>query len=534
MIALILGGALMLGICVFIHELGHYTMGRLVGVKAEIFSIGYGRGIWKKKIGDTTWQVTAIPIGGYVKFYGDDISGNDKTPGGLFSVPPLTRIIPVLGGPLFNLILGFGIFLLLHTISGPIAPRVDFWEETMQDSPAYRAGLRSGDSITAINGEAVHDFHDLQKLVLLSGGADLTVDADRNGSKVQVKVKPEVDTAGRALIGLRAPGERNLKVNYPSRLVWAYKLQSFLGHTELPAGLRAYPYLNNGDVILSVQGRNVKSATELQDLLGEFHGQPVQIRVKRQTLSWLAPWFTEETTVTVPSQAEYRIELHNLVDLKYGTPVADQVLLSNVEAHQRALSILSIDGKPPGSYEKMYEALATERAITLTLKDRNYSAKAHAAKIGLLGFRPDSRIETTYLPGHGSVSEVISHAFGDTAKNVMVYPAFFGSLISGRLSFIDNAMGPVGMFAAAGVVLESGIQDYLGMFAAISIALFIMNLLPFPVVDGGHVVFFLYEAVRGKPVTPGIMEGIYRGGLAVLVFMGLWIMYRDILFISGL
>jgi regulator of sigma E protease len=61
-----------------------------------------------------------------------------------------------------------------------------------------------------------------------------------------------------------------------------------------------------------------------------------------------------------------------------------------------------------------------------------------------------------------------------------------------------------------------------------------MNLLPFPVVDGGHVVFFLYEAVRGKPVTPGIMEGIYRGGLAVLVFMGLWIMYRDILFISGL
>lgn len=70
MLILFIGGVLLLGITIVIHELGHLLLGRLVGIKAEIFSIGYGKGIWKKKIGDTIFQITPFPLGGYVKFYG--------------------------------------------------------------------------------------------------------------------------------------------------------------------------------------------------------------------------------------------------------------------------------------------------------------------------------------------------------------------------------------------------------------------------------------------------------------------------------
>ena len=119
MVITILAGVFMLGVCIIIHELGHLLMGKAVGVKAEIFSVGYGRGIWKKKIGDTTWQVTAIPLGGYVKFYGDDYDEGRDVKGGFFSVSPLKRIIPVLGGPLFNLILGLIIFLGLGMFTAP-------------------------------------------------------------------------------------------------------------------------------------------------------------------------------------------------------------------------------------------------------------------------------------------------------------------------------------------------------------------------------------------------------------------------------
>lgn len=534
MIAMLLGGALMLGVCVFIHELGHYLLGKAVGVQAEIFSIGYGKGIWKKKIGVTTWQITAIPIGGYVKFYGDDILSQEKVPGGLLSVSPLKRIIPVLGGPIFNLILGFIIFILIHSLSGPVAPNVGFWEEQMQQSPAYKAGLRTGDKILAIADEPVHDFMDVQKIVALSGGAPLKVDYSRDGVNGSVVVRPEVDTAGRAAIGLRAPGTRSLEVNYPTSDVWSYRFQSLLGHAELPGSLRALPYLKDGDVILAVEGARVHSTLELQTRLGMKHGEPAKVDVKRQILPWLAPWFTENKTVEVPTQKEYRVELTGVTDLKYNSPVSDQMLLSSVAVHQRALGLMKFDGAAPGSFERLYDLLKDGRTVQFQIGDRLYSAQGKAVKIGLFGFRPDSRIQTEYLPDNGSIVDVFTRASLDTIKNVMIYPAFFGSLFSGRLSFIDNAMGPVGMFAAAGVVLKSSFHDYLSMFAAISIALFVMNLLPFPVVDGGHVVFFLYEAIFGKPVTPRVMESIYRGGLAVLIFLGLWIMYRDVLFVVGL
>lgn len=534
MIAILLGGALMMGICIFIHELGHYLAGRLVGVKAEIFSIGYGRGIWKKKIGDTTWQVTAIPFGGYVKFYGDEMTGTDKVPGGLFSVPPLVRIIPVLGGPVFNLILGFLIFFTIHALSGPVAPRVDFFEETMTESPAYRAGLRRGDTIETIGTERVRDFTDIQKHVSLSGGKTLAITVRRGSETLTFNVEPEVGRGGMTFIGIRPPGERSLEVNYPNNLLWTYRLQSLFGGADLPSSLRALPHLHEGDLIRTVQGRPVGSVQELQELLGQYHGQEVEVALKREKFPLFAPWFYDEMTVRVPTQGEYRVELTNVVDLKYGKPVPPQVLVSNRAEHQRALSNMKIDGSSPGSFERLHEVLSAGKDVALVLDGENYTARARSVKIGLFGFYPDARIDTEYLPGHASIGDVFAYALRDTYKNISVYPAFFAQIFSGRMSFLDNAMGPVGMVAFAGLQIKSGLHEYLGMFGAISIALFVMNLLPLPVVDGGHVVFFLYEAVRGKPLSPAVLEGVYRLGLFLLIGLGLVIFYKDILLVGGL
>lgn len=534
MIAIILGGALMMGVCIFIHELGHYLAGRLVGVKAEIFSIGYGRGIWKKKIGDTTWQVTAIPIGGYVKFYGDEMNGTDKVPGGLFSVPPLVRIIPVLGGPFFNLILGFLIFFAVHALSGPVAPRVDFFEETMLESPAYRAGLRRGDVIESIQGEHVRDFTDIQKLVALSGGTSLKINVRRGEESLPFTVEPEVGRGGLAFIGIRPPGARSLEVNYPNNQLWVYRFQSLIGRAELPSSLRALPYLHEGDLILSVEGKPIGTIQELQALLGERHGQEVEVVLRRETVPFIAPWFHETRTVRVPTQGEYRIDLANVTDLKYGKKVPDQVLVSNRPEHQRALSTMKINGEAPGSFEKLHALLTEAKPITLSIDGQDYTAQARSVKIGLFGFYPDARIETEYLPAHESIGDVFRYAARDTFKNISVYPLFFAQIFSGRMSFLDNAMGPVGMVAFAGLQIKSGLHEYLGMFGAISIALFVMNLLPLPVVDGGHVVFFLYEAIRGKPLSPAVLESVYRAGLILLVGLGLVIFYKDILLVGGL
>src|SRR4030042_5933173 len=97
----ILSAVILLGLCIFVHELGHLLGGKLVGIKAKVFSMGYGKGILKKKFGDTTYQITLIPFGGYCQFYGEDPSEERTGQGFEFlSAHPFKRIVTVAMGPI--------------------------------------------------------------------------------------------------------------------------------------------------------------------------------------------------------------------------------------------------------------------------------------------------------------------------------------------------------------------------------------------------------------------------------------------------
>ncbi len=524
-----LGGAFLLGVCIFIHELGHFLLGRAVGIRAEIFSIGYGRGIWKRKIGDTTWQITAIPLGGYVKFYEDDYRDGTPTPGGFLSAHPLRRIIPVLGGPLFNLILGFLVFIVIHLLSGPLAPRVQIAEDRADQSPAYQGGLRNGDWVVAIGSEPVHSFTDIQKQVALSSGNPLTFEVDREGKRIRHEVRPAVSSSGIAYIGLRPPGARYLEVSYPNGAVWEYRFRRIFGNPEPPPNLVALRYLNDGDIILAVNDRPIHSISQLKRTLGEFHDQNVRVRVRRQVLPLITAGYTREVEVTMPSKGRYELALNNIVDLKYGGRLPDRSLESHVPEHQRGLSELRFDGSHALSFEHLFKKFGVAKDVELTVGDRRYRATVQAHRIGLLGFSAADRFESEYTARQESALAVFALAWRDTKDNIALYPAFFQKLFSGRMSFIDNAIGPVGMFAVAGQFVSAGWVQYLQLMAVISIALMVMNLLPIPIVDGGHIVFFLYEWVAGRPVSVKVMDVIHRVAFSGLLFLGLWIMYRDIL-----
>lgn len=539
MLAFILGGALMLGVCIFIHELGHYLFGRLVGVQAEIFSIGYGRGIWKRKIGETTWQITAIPLGGYVLFKGADYSQrHTDSPGGFYSVGPLKRIIPVLGGPLFNLFLGALILLALHLSSGPLAPQIAFDPTSRDKTPAYQAGLRDGDVVLSINGQSIRSWPDIPGVVALSGGQSLRFEVLRDGQTQQIDVQPLITQGGIAEVGIRMPGDMRVSVDFPFREVWLYRFRSatafLFGPPEVPTALAGLPYLRDGDIILSVNGQDVHNVVELQRALALRHGQEATLTVERQSYPWLAPWFTHRETVSMPSSAEYIVRLRNIIDLKYQAPVPDRDLYSRFEEYERGIANLRFDGQTVSSFPSIARMFPEPRTARVTLADQAYRAEVSVEPIGVLGIGAAPFIRGEYLERHGSLGGVVAAAGGDLWKQIAIYPAFFEKMFAGRVSFIENAGGPVRMFMLAGIIIRSEYQTYFTFFAFISIALFVMNLLPFPMVDGGHIVLFLYEAIAGKMPSVKVLDAYYRFGLFVLLGLGAWVMYRDVLWSLGL
>ena len=207
-----------LTLIVFVHEYGHFIVGRWCGVKAETFSIGFGREIvgWSDKRG-TRWKVGWIPLGGYVKFEGDaNAASMPSTPEleaqaqrsatNFHGKAVWQRSLVVAAGPIANFILAIALFSMVFAVVGvPVtSPQVD---KVVEASAAEKAGVQPGDIIVSVNGEAIETFSDIQRIVMPRAGEALPVVIERKGEEVRVTLTPqatEVDDGfgGKVRIGL--------------------------------------------------------------------------------------------------------------------------------------------------------------------------------------------------------------------------------------------------------------------------------------------------------------------------------------------
>jgi regulator of sigma E protease len=193
-----------LTIVVFFHELGHFLMARLCGIKVLVFSIGFGPEIagFNDRYG-TRWKISAVPLGGYVKFFGDDnaasvpdraaaasMSDVDRKDSFRFQ-PVRSRAAVVAAGPVANFVLAIAIFAAIFMTVGKqtTSARVD----TVQPaSAAEAAGFKPGDLVTAINGEKIDSFSDMQRIVSINAGETLSIDVDRGGAPINLKATPQL------------------------------------------------------------------------------------------------------------------------------------------------------------------------------------------------------------------------------------------------------------------------------------------------------------------------------------------------------
>ncbi len=202
--------AVVLGVLVFIHELGHYLAARWRGVYVEAFSIGFGKKLlgWTDSVG-TEWKLCALPLGGYVKMHGmeqpeevtDEVRANWK-PGQTFhGKPVLSRMIVVAAGPIANFLLAAVLFSLLFFATGrPVSDPVI--SEVVAESAAAKAGLLAGDRILTIAGQKITTFEDVQRIVGRSAGMPLAVSLERDGKTLDVTATPKA-TGANGILGIR-------------------------------------------------------------------------------------------------------------------------------------------------------------------------------------------------------------------------------------------------------------------------------------------------------------------------------------------
>ncbi len=544
---------LLVGGLIFVHELGHFVVAKLLGVKVVRFSIGFGPRLFGFRRGETEYRIALLPLGGYVKMAGDDPSEEpapEDRGRGFLEQPPWKRLVIALAGPAMNLAFpvavyfGMGLAQNGEPAPGPVVGTVT------PGSPAAAAGLRPGDRVLAVAapGDAprpVRYFADLRELVSPHPGEALTFEVQRGGERLPLTVVPHeesesnpVETTRRGMIGV-SPA-------YPVALV-------------APAAPGAAGPVEPLDLVVKVNGAPVRHQGDLDRALAEAGCRPVDLEVVR------------EQPVPVPGASlstGEAVPLHGVPTCAEGkpalVPAAPSVstiigaVVPGSPADQAGIrrgdAIASVNGKPVRTFREL-DALGREfqvgtpvriglaggRTVTLvptaeTTVDR--VTRDRTAR-PVVGFLPDRRalvdpasLLADRVPLQRGAAEIAGAAWRQLVEIVRMTVLGIVRIVQGRISF-KTVGGPIMLFSIASEAAEEGIGSFLFTMALISVNLGLMNLLPIPVLDGGHIAAALVEGVTRRPLSIRAREIANIVGLVLLFTLMLFVFKNDIVRIMG-
>ncbi len=261
-----------LGILIFIHELGHFIVARINGIRVETFSLGFGKPLYSFKKGGTTYQIAVFPLGGFCKMAGEELKeGVTGAPDEFYSKPPQRRLTVVLAGPVFNYVFGvllFAILFLFPQQNETYSNRIDVMKKIelnkiSHEAPAFIAGMQPGDVIVNIDGKAITSWNDIMSSIFKTFDHEKRITVLRGDQNIDFTIKPILDpNSGMAIIGVSPFMEPRIKNINPGSP--AEKAQ-----------------LLKDDVIVSIDGNKIYSASSVREALIEGKNPTVNVHVRR-------------------------------------------------------------------------------------------------------------------------------------------------------------------------------------------------------------------------------------------------------------
>ena len=425
-----LAAVIVLGILIFIHEFGHYIVAKLIKVKVEVFSLGFGPRLLGFKRGETDYRLSLIPVGGYVKILGEMLASESTgDPRELSSRSRGERLLVFLMGPLTNILFAYFLLTAAYVIGVKVPaylddpPVIGF---VHPESPAAEADMRSGDLILRSEEREFDNWRDLSLFIMTSPGKEIELQILRNGRTVNVPVK----------VGVESKRRTGIFGAFPKEPLVIGRLEK--GWPAEHAGLK------EGDVIVGINGRDCDSREEAMGMIGESAGVELLVKIKRG--------------------------------------------------------------------EEIFEKKMIPR-------DDNGR--------GRLGFIRKERSVIKKYPLREAAGESFRECLNLTAETYRIVLKLLRRDLSLR-----SASGPLEIAVISGSAAREGMPVFIALMAWISLNLGIINLLPIPALDGGHIFITLVETVMRRDLSPRLKEvAIQIGFLFLFALMGIVILFDFLKFI---
>jgi regulator of sigma E protease len=443
--------ALVLGVLIVFHELGHYFAARWCGVKVLRFSVGFGKVLWQRRFGkdETEWVLSAFPLGGYVQMLDEreKAVAPEEVHRAFNRQMVGKRSFIVAAGPLANFLLAillyWGIFMhgsqeLLPILGEPPA-----------DSPAAMARIASGEQVRRIDGQAVATWNDLRWQILQKAASNERVELEVINERGEIAVRQ---------LYLAAVAEEGWEGDPLARLGLRFyrpDIPAVIGSTSR-GGPAALAGLLPGDRVLRIDGKDIGNWHELVMIVREAAGKTLTLDVERQG--------------------------------------------------------------------GVFSAAVVPEAVT--------DSGQRIGRIGIgVAESPEGQRELRTFVRYG-FAEAAAKAIVETGEQSLFSLRMLGKMLIGEVSW-KNLSGPVTIADYAGQSAKLGLDYYVKFMALVSISLGVLNLLPIPVLDGGHLMYHMIEVVRRKPLSERAMAIGQQLGLAILFSLMAFAFFNDLTRLFG-